>query len=48
MVPHVHGETYARLLPNAQLLKIIDQAGHSVHIEQPEATAKTVLDFLES
>ena len=46
MVPRVHGETYARLLPNARPLNIIDQAGHSVHIEQPEATARMVLDFL--
>ena len=46
MVPRVHGETYARLLTNAQPLKIIDQAGHSAHIEQPDVTAKLVLDFL--
>jgi pimeloyl-ACP methyl ester carboxylesterase len=46
MVPHSHGETYARLLPNAQPLKIIEGAGHSAHVEQPEATAKIVLDFL--
>ncbi|HEY7317218.1 MAG TPA: alpha/beta hydrolase [Candidatus Binatia bacterium] len=46
MVPRSHGETYARLLPRAQSLKIIEGAGHSVHIEQPEATAKIVLDFL--
>ena len=46
MVPRVHGETYAQLLPNAQPLKIIDQAGHSAHVEQPDITAKTVLTFL--
>lgn len=46
MVPRVHGETYAQLLPNAQPLKIIDHAGHSAHIEQPDITAKTVLTFL--
>jgi pimeloyl-ACP methyl ester carboxylesterase len=46
MVPRTHGETYVRLLPNAQPLKIIDGAGHSVHAEQPETTAKIVLDFL--
>jgi pimeloyl-ACP methyl ester carboxylesterase len=33
-------------LPNAQPLKIIDQAGHSVHVEQPDATGQMVLDFL--
>ena len=46
LVPRVHGETYARLLTNAQPLKIIGQAGHSAHIEQPDVTAKLVLDFL--
>ncbi|HXV82158.1 MAG TPA: alpha/beta hydrolase [Candidatus Binatia bacterium] len=46
MVPRVHGETYARLLPNAQPLKIVDGAGHSVHVEKPDVTAQAVLDFL--
>lgn len=46
MVPRVHGETYARLLPKAQPLKIIDGAGHSVHVEKPDVTAQAVLDFL--
>ena len=46
MVPHVHGETYVRSLPNAQPLKIIDGAGHSVCVEKPAETANLVLDFL--
>jgi pimeloyl-ACP methyl ester carboxylesterase len=46
LVPRVHGETYARLLPNAQPLKIIDGAGHSVHVENPDVTAQVILDFL--
>jgi pimeloyl-ACP methyl ester carboxylesterase len=46
MVPRVHGETYARSLPNAQPLKIIDGAGHSVYVEKPAETANLVLDFL--
>ena len=46
MVPRTHGETYARLLPNARALNIIDHAGHSAHIERPDVTAKTVFDFL--
>jgi pimeloyl-ACP methyl ester carboxylesterase len=46
MVPRAHGETYARLLPNAEPLKIISDAGHSAHVEQPNFTAKMVLDFL--
>jgi pimeloyl-ACP methyl ester carboxylesterase len=45
-VPRSHGETYARLIPNAQPLKLIEQAGHSVQVEQPEVTAQLVLDFL--
>ncbi|HEY3153596.1 MAG TPA: alpha/beta hydrolase, partial [Candidatus Binatia bacterium] len=46
MVPRVHGETYARLLPNAQPLKIIEHTGHSVHAEKPDVTAQMVLNFL--
>jgi pimeloyl-ACP methyl ester carboxylesterase len=46
MVPRVHGETYASLIPNAGELKVIPGAGHSVVVEEPEATARMVLDFL--
>jgi len=46
MVPRVHGETYARLIPNAVELKLIPGAGHSVIVEQPEFAAQCVLDFL--
>jgi pimeloyl-ACP methyl ester carboxylesterase len=46
MVPRSHGETYARAIPIAGPLRIIDQAGHSVHVERPDATAQLVLDFL--
>jgi len=45
MVPHAHGETYAKLIPNAKLT-VIPGAGHSVHVEKPEETAKLVSDFL--
>jgi pimeloyl-ACP methyl ester carboxylesterase len=45
MVPRVHGETYAKLIPNATL-SIVSGAGHSVHVEEPEETAKLVADFL--
>jgi pimeloyl-ACP methyl ester carboxylesterase len=45
MVPRSHGETYAKLIPNAKLT-VIPSAGHSVHIEKPEETAKMVLEFL--
>lgn len=46
MVPRVHGETYARLLPNAEPLKIVNGTGHSLHLEKPDVTARAVLDFL--
>jgi pimeloyl-ACP methyl ester carboxylesterase len=46
MVPRTHGETYASLIPNAQPLKVINGGGHSAHVEQPDVTAKIVLDFL--
>jgi pimeloyl-ACP methyl ester carboxylesterase len=46
-VPRSHGETYAKLLPNCTELKTIPGAGHSVHVEKPEETAKLVLDFLQ-
>jgi pimeloyl-ACP methyl ester carboxylesterase len=45
-VPRSHGETYAGLIPNCRDLKIIPGAGHSVHVEKPEETAKVVLEFL--
>jgi pimeloyl-ACP methyl ester carboxylesterase len=45
MVPRAHGETYARLIPDAKL-EIVAGAGHSVHVERPAETAKLVLDFL--
>jgi len=44
-VPRVHGETYAEKIPNAEL-RIIAGAGHSVHVEKPEETARMVADFL--
>jgi pimeloyl-ACP methyl ester carboxylesterase len=46
MVPRAHGEAYAKLIPGAKELKVISGAGHSVHVEEPDETAKLVLDFL--
>jgi pimeloyl-ACP methyl ester carboxylesterase len=46
MVPLSHGETYAKSMPQAQPLKVIPNAGHSVHVEQPEVIAEMVSDFL--
>jgi pimeloyl-ACP methyl ester carboxylesterase len=46
MVPHAHSETYARLIPGAGEVKIIPNAGHAVHVEEADATARCVLDFI--
>ena len=48
MVPLSHGETYANSMPQAQPFKVIPNAGHSVHVEQPELMAQIVADFLAS
>jgi pimeloyl-ACP methyl ester carboxylesterase len=40
------GETYAKLIPNCSELKIISSAGHSAQVENPEETAKSMMDFL--
>lgn len=40
------GERMAALLPNAQLV-VVEEAGHRVHLERPEAWAEAVLGFLE-
>ena len=45
MVPRAHGETYAKLMPNAKLA-VIPGAGHSAHVEKPDETAQLVTDFL--
>ena len=46
MVPLSHGETYARSMAQAQPLKVIRNAGHSVHVEQPALIAAMVSQFL--
>jgi pimeloyl-ACP methyl ester carboxylesterase len=48
MVPRAHGETYSSFIPKAQPLQIVPDAGHSVHVENPDVVAKMVADFLES
>ena len=48
MVPLSHGETYAKSMPRAQPLKVIPNAGHSVHVEESEMMAQIVSDFLAS
>lgn len=41
------GREMAGLIPNARLA-IIPDAGHAVHLEQPDTFRRTVLEFLES
>ena len=45
MVPLAHGESYASSIPGAGL-KVIKQAGHSVHVEMADLAARIVSDFL--
>jgi pimeloyl-ACP methyl ester carboxylesterase len=40
-----YGHGYAALIPNAQF-KLIDGAGHHPEIEQPEALADLIVNFL--
>ncbi|MDX3907974.1 MAG: alpha/beta hydrolase [Pigmentiphaga sp.] len=40
-----YGRAYAGLIPQADL-RVIGAAGHAPHIEQPEAFARRVLDFV--
>jgi len=45
IVPVACGEQYRRAIPNATLT-VLERCGHLIAIEQPEAFAKLVLDFL--
>jgi pimeloyl-ACP methyl ester carboxylesterase len=45
IVPVVCGEQYRRLLPNAGL-RVLERCGHLPPIEQPDAYARLVRDFL--
>src|SRR5512145_1573555 len=45
IVPVVCGEQYRKLLPDARLA-VLDKCGHLPPIEQPDAFARLVLDFL--
>jgi pimeloyl-ACP methyl ester carboxylesterase len=47
LVPNEAADRYAELLPNARV-KRIPGTGHAIAIEQPEALAKTILDFQEA
>jgi pimeloyl-ACP methyl ester carboxylesterase len=45
VVPLSAGKTYAKVLPNARL-EIVNASGHCVDMEQPEALAKLVTNFI--
>jgi pimeloyl-ACP methyl ester carboxylesterase len=45
VVPLECGEAYARALPQSRLA-IVEKSGHFVDMEQPEALAKLVMDFV--
>jgi pimeloyl-ACP methyl ester carboxylesterase len=45
IVPLSAGKTYAKTLPNAKL-EIVKASGHCVDMEQPEALAKLVTNFI--
>jgi pimeloyl-ACP methyl ester carboxylesterase len=46
LVPRVYAEEFARRLPAART-KVVKNAGHAPHLEQPEGTARTVQAFLK-
>jgi pimeloyl-ACP methyl ester carboxylesterase len=45
LVPPVYAEEFARRIAGARV-EIVDQAGHAPHLEQPDAVARLVRDFL--
>jgi pimeloyl-ACP methyl ester carboxylesterase len=47
VVPPVYAEEFARRIAGARV-EIVDQAGHAPHLEQPDAVAPLVRDFLSA
>jgi pimeloyl-ACP methyl ester carboxylesterase len=45
VVPAACGEQYARALPRSRLV-VVEGAGHAVDMEQPEALAKLIVQFV--
>jgi pimeloyl-ACP methyl ester carboxylesterase len=45
LVSPVYADEFARRIANARV-EIVDQAGHAPHLEQPEAAARLIRDFL--
>jgi pimeloyl-ACP methyl ester carboxylesterase len=47
MIGRAHGEAYVAGLPGARALTLVKGAGHAAPLEEPEAAAQAVIDFLE-
>lgn len=45
LVPPVYADEFARRIAGARV-ETVDQAGHAPHLDQPEAVARLVRDFL--
>ena len=46
LIPTEMGDEIARTIPGAELV-VIEDAGHFVFVEQPEAIASAVADFFD-
>jgi len=46
MVARAHGDAYVAGLPGAAALTLVEAAGHAAPLEQPDATAQALIDFL--
>jgi pimeloyl-ACP methyl ester carboxylesterase len=45
VIPRAHCERYAERIPGAQL-EVIEDVGHALHVERPDAVVDTVTSFL--